>query len=147
MLGIKDITSCSVMVNSKYPEQQSLIIYPKILLLSPPLTKFQNMKPLFQMGCLFALEYTSYTLKGRSLLMLPLAWNKWSSLFKSSSFFRAQVKSYFSHIPSSGSFLSCRPSLWSSLSSLYGPAYSPLHLLIGMYVSSPPNNGNNNDAL
>lgn len=144
---MKDITSCSIMVSAKYPEQQSLIIYPKVLLLSLPLTEFQNMKPLFQLGCLFALEYTSYILKGRSLLMLPLAWNKWSSLFKYSSFFGAQVKSCFPHIHGSGSFLFCRPSLWSSLSSLYDLAYSPLYLLIGMYVNSPPNNGNNNDAL
>lgn len=34
MPGKKDITSCSIMINSKDPEQQSLSIYPKIRLLS-----------------------------------------------------------------------------------------------------------------
>ena len=52
MLGIKDITSCSIMAHFKYPEQQSQIKSPKILLLSHhSLTQFQNIKPLFWPDC------------------------------------------------------------------------------------------------
>ena len=146
VLRKKGIISCSIMVNSRCPEQQSLINSPKILLLSHHLPGFKMWNLSSQWAGLFACFCTRNLphVQCRSLLML-MSRTKVFSLFKSSSSFRAQVKSYllyeilltFLHPHLKNLFLFWRLFLWSSLSSLYDPAQSSILFIYSLvYIST-----------
>ena len=150
MLEIKDITSCSMMDNSKYPEQQSLISSLKILLLShhSPAFKIRNLS--FNWGGPFVCFRINFVYF--QMLMLPLVQNKHSSLFKNSSSFSIQIKSYLlyevlltfrtSSSQESLPVLKVIPVFFTSFT-VWPYILYIVYSFIGLYLNSPSNNNKN----
>lgn len=146
MSGKKDITSCSIMINSKDPEQQSLSIYPKILLLShhSPSLKIwslsSNWAGLFARFGIYLMYFQMQIFARVTTCLERMVFTiQLFLIFQSPSEILPTPRSLsdFSYIPVSGICQFCRPFLQESvssadpsLSSSHDLAYTPLCCLL-----------------